>query len=211
MRALKRLVVVFLKLPAPGRVKTRLAAGVGDREAAMIYSELVRRTLVALPDDGSCVWLFAEPADRLSEIEAWIRSLGMFPWQSRATMIGQPDGDLGDRLGTAFDRAFDESFDQVVAVGTDCPQLTRAHFAQAWEKLAGTDVVIGPAMDGGYYLIGLRCRAAGLFRGIPWSSPETLEATRRAAAASGLTVSLLDTLRDVDSIDDWEAVRPHLT
>jgi rSAM/selenodomain-associated transferase 1 len=210
MLALKRLVVVFLKLPTPGRVKTRLAAGVGDREAVMIYTELVRRTLAALPDEGSSVWLFGEPAARLGEIESWVDSLGIFAWQARAKMIPQPGGDLGDRLSMAFERAFAESFEQVLAVGTDCPQLTRAHFQDAWERLNETDAVVGPAVDGGYYLIGLRSPAPELFSEIPWSSPVTLEATLRAAESAGLTVSRLETLRDVDSIDDWHAVRPHL-
>jgi rSAM/selenodomain-associated transferase 1 len=210
MPGLKRLVVVFLKLPTPGRVKTRLAASIGDDEAAMIYTELVRRTFAALPTEGSTIWLYAEPAARLNQVESWIDSLGTYSWRARARIVPQPDGDLGDRLTAVFRQAFAESYRHVIAVGTDCPLVTTGHFHDAFERLETTDAVIGPAMDGGYYLIGLRRETPELFFQIPWSSPSVFEATRSAAASAGLTTSILEPLRDVDSIHDWEAVKPFL-
>jgi rSAM/selenodomain-associated transferase 2/rSAM/selenodomain-associated transferase 1 len=114
----------------------------------------------------------------------------------------QCDGDLGMRLSRSFAHSFSLGANAVVAVGTDCPALTHQTFADAFEATKHHDVVLGPATDGGYYLIGLRMLRADLFRNISWGTELVLEQTRRAARSLGLSVHLLDPLSDVDRPED---------
>ena len=116
----------------------------------------------------------------------------------------QGDGDLGVRLARAAADA-GASGNPVVIVGTDCPGLTADVLDAAFDALAARDVVLGPALDGGYYLVGLRRFCPDLFVGIPWSTPEVLSLTRRAAERAGLTVTLLGPLGDVDVPGDLPA------
>ena len=100
-------------------------------------------------------------------------------------------------------RSFDAGATQVVIVGTDCPDVNVDVFNAAFEGLATHDVVIGPAHDGGYYLIGMRAPCPALFVNVAWSSPQTLEQTLARATEVGVTVTLLDALSDIDTEDDW--------
>jgi glycosyltransferase A (GT-A) superfamily protein (DUF2064 family) len=93
---------------------------------------------------------------------------------------------------------------KVVLIGTDCPSLEGKHIIQAFEALDQSDLVLGPAKDGGYYLIGMKCRANFLFEGITWSSELVLSQTLALAAAQGLQTSLLPVLEDIDTLEDWE-------
>jgi rSAM/selenodomain-associated transferase 1 len=199
------LIVVFLKFPAPGRVKTRLAESIGAERAAAIYVRLVARTLGALPADGAVIWLYGAPAECLGMIGSWVDE--MLPdrgWEGE--LIAQPVGDLGSRLEWVFECAFARGFSKVIAVGTDCPDLRAAHFSAAWQALDRADAVFGPTVDGGYYLVGLRRPAPELFRDIPWSSYQTLTQTLGVADAMGLGVEQLEELRDIDTIDDLRAL-----
>jgi rSAM/selenodomain-associated transferase 2/rSAM/selenodomain-associated transferase 1 len=116
--------------------------------------------------------------------------------------VPQGEGDLGRRMHLAFAQAFEQGMKRVVLVGTDCPKIRPAHLVKAFQALGRKDVVVGPALDGGYYLIGLRSPAPDLFHGIPWGTGEVLQRTLDAAAASNRRVSLLDPLEDVDRRED---------
>jgi hypothetical protein len=117
----------------------------------------------------------------------------------------QISGDLGARMAGAIADAISAGADRVVVIGTDCPQVTAAVVQEAFDRLEAADVVLGPAADGGYYLIGMAQPHSLLFENVPWSSPDTLRTTLQSARAAGLSVALLEKRRDIDTADDWRA------
>jgi rSAM/selenodomain-associated transferase 1 len=122
-------------------------------------------------------------------------------------LASQPSGDLGRRLEEAFATSFAAGAAAAVAIGTDCPDLTPEIIAEAGAALADVDLVLGPATDGGYYLIGLRTPAPPLFREVAWGQTSVLAETLDRAAAIGLSHRLLRTLADVDRPEDLSLVR----
>jgi rSAM/selenodomain-associated transferase 1 len=195
--------IVFLKPPRPGLVKTRLAAELGPDAAAELYrllaDETLRRTSPG-PGDYERL-LFFTPENARSELERWHAGV----W------IAQRGSSLGERLEAAFDDAFRRRARRVAIVGSDIPGLSREHVSDALHALDDHDVVIGPAHDGGYYLVALAAPAPPLFRGIPWSTRSVLTATVERAATLGLGVRLLEALPDVDTLEDVRACWPELT
>jgi rSAM/selenodomain-associated transferase 2/rSAM/selenodomain-associated transferase 1 len=189
------ILMVFAKEPVPGRVKTRLAAEVGPEEAALIYRELGRRVVDQVREGPYRTVVFYDPPEAGAAVEEWLGGRGI-------ELRPQAPGDLGDRLGSAFRWAFREA-ERVVVVGTDAPDVDSEQAEAALQALEAADLVLGPALDGGYYLLGLRRHAPELFQGIPWSTPEVLGATRTRARELGLTETLLPALRDVDTLEDW--------
>jgi rSAM/selenodomain-associated transferase 1 len=186
--------IVFLKAPRPGFVKTRLAATLGDGEAANVYSELVRISIENIASLSNVELRFT-PDDAREEMLQWSRP----SWGLRA----QGSGDLGSRLDRAFSDAFLEGFRGAIAIGSDCPEMTRKDVEGAERLLGGHDVVVGPAGDGGYWLIGLRRPVEGFFDGIAWSTNQVLSQTEDAARRRGLTVARLRVLDDIDTEEDW--------
>ncbi|MEW6338975.1 MAG: TIGR04282 family arsenosugar biosynthesis glycosyltransferase [Acidobacteriota bacterium] len=180
-------VVVFGREPVPGRVKTRLAAEVGPARAAAVYAALLAHTLEQAQHSGlDAVLALAEPASA-----AW-RPPASVPVEV------QTGGDLGARMAASFARHFRRGAETVVLVGSDCPYLLASHLRAAAAACLAVDVVLGPALDGGYWLLGQRAPGADLFTGVPWSSPLTLDATRGRLAALGVSHRELESLRDVD-------------
>ena len=186
--------LIFLKAPRPGTVKTRLAGTIGPEAAVGIYRELVTTTLEQVSRLDSVVLCFA-PDDAGPEIEPWVRP----GW----VMEPQGDGDLGTRLTRAVNAAFDRGVVRLVILGSDCPWQTAGDVRAAWKELETSDVVLGPAEDGGYWLIGLRAPSVSLFRNIPWSQPTVLRETLDRIREAGLSHKLLRTLPDVDTEGDW--------
>ena len=117
----------------------------------------------------------------------------------------QPTGDLGDRMANAFARRFAEGEDRVIIIGSDCPYLTPQHLRGAAVGLDDSDVVLGPASDGGYWLVAQRAPGVDLFSSIPWSSHNTLQRTQQRLDAIGASWSLLEELADIDTAEDFEA------
>jgi rSAM/selenodomain-associated transferase 1 len=189
--------MVFARVPRPGRVKTRLIPALGPAGAARVYRVLMRRALMAaarLSNVRRELWCADDPD--LTRCATIARRLGM-------RLHVQPDGDLGARLSAAFARALESvGAGPAIVIGSDCPGYTPAYLEQAFGLLeTGSpipDAVIGPALDGGYVLIGLRRPAPSLFTGIPWSTDQVLELTREALAAAGLTWRELPPLADID-------------
>jgi rSAM/selenodomain-associated transferase 2 len=217
-----RRLILMLKFPVPGAVKTRLAPALGEQRACALHRALVAQTLaeVARFANGGEVAVEARIAGAPDETaaRAWLESVPMhsapgvtgvppvgaqgLPTPPALTIRNQGDGDLGARMERAVAAAFTEGAEAVVVIGGDCPQLTAEHLASAFATLARAEVVLGPAADGGYYLIGMRRMVPALFHGIRWGSDEVFAQTLSAARAVAVEVAQLATLRDVDVPDD---------
>jgi mannose-6-phosphate isomerase len=193
-------VVVFLKYPEPGKVKTRLSEDVGETEAVRIYRELVTTTLGKLPWNEAHIIVCFSPPNAERKIRDWLAP--SIPHGAAPHFSPQADGDLGQRMAAAVTDAFDRGHGTVTLVGTDCPGLSLPHYRAAWDKLIDHDAVFGPALDGGYYLLALKGNAPYLFEGIPWSASDTLDESLRAAGRANLRTALLEPLRDIDTIAD---------
>jgi len=188
--------IVFVKAPRPGAVKTRLAKILGADNACAAYHQLVE-TLLANIATVETVELCFTPDEAKHEILPWIRG----SWQA----IAQGGGDLGERLDRAFQGAFANGARRVLIIGSDCPEITISDLESAWSALEFHDVTLGPANDGGYWLIGLRAPQPSLFREMPWSTGTVLRTTLDRCATAGLRVQLLRPLSDVDTEEDWRA------
>lgn len=187
--------IIFLKAPRPGQVKTRLAEVIGPQAACVAYRRLVELLLNQLRE-LPFVELRHSPDNAASEIAPWLAA----GWNRRPQGVG----DLGQRLVAAFDDAFARDAERVAAIGSDCPYVTAEDIRAAWSALSRCDVVLGPAGDGGYWLIGLRSAQPELFHDIPWSTDQVLRTTMIRIQTAGLSVQLLRTLEDVDTEADWK-------
>ena len=186
--------VIFTKAPRSGLAKQRIAAAVGEAEALRIHTELLRSVTTGLRDLRDVELRFT-PDDAGAELKPFIQP----GWQ----LAPQGGGDLGQRLGAAFAHHFRSGAERVAIIGSDCPHVTRADILDAWAKLDEHELVLGPAKDGGYWLIALRQSQPELFRDIPWSTDRVLETTLERAQESGLRPELLRELSDVDTLEDW--------
>jgi len=193
------LLIVFLKVPRPGFVKTRLAASVGAVHAAHLYRVMTERVLART--ERECRVVFYAPADAGAEVQAWLPD-------ERALV--QSEGDLGARMAAAFQWAFGDGAARAVLIGTDVPDLSHDVVRGAFESLRTHDVVLGPSLDGGYYLIGLRRPAPALFDGVAWSTPAVLGQTLERAESLGLCAASLPVRGDVDTLGDLRREWPRL-
>lgn len=187
---MKPTLVIMLKEPRAGRVKTRLGRDIGMVGAAWWFRHQVARLLRRIEDPRWHVVLAVSP-DGAAVSRAW---------PARFTRMPQGAGDLGDRMARQL-RSMPPG--PVCVIGGDIPGVTRTHVARAFAALGSHDAVFGPAPDGGYWLVGLkrvRTIPAGLFDGVRWSSQTTLSDS--IASLGGHRVALVDTLRDVDDIRD---------
>ncbi len=202
---MENLVMVFLKHPEPGRVKTRLAARVGAEEAASIYRRLVWKVLQLIPDEP-VVWLVFDPPEGEFALREWLEPV-LVRFGEAVEFRAQCAGDLGARMRGAFDAAFEAGFARVAVIGTDCVDLDAEVFDAVWRNLDdAADAVFGPAADGGYYLLGLKSRHPELFEHIPWSQNNTLQRSLAAADRAGIVCAMLPVLCDVDDFEDWKRV-----
>ncbi len=186
-----KVTLLFAKAPAPGRVKTRLCPPFTPEQAAALYRAFAADSLAAAESVvGARAVLAYEPHEDWPD-PSWLRNPApeWFP---------QEGADLGQRLAAATAKAFVDGADRVVVIGSDSPHLPTSLIEEAFSRLATAPLVLGPARDGGYYLVGLREPAPSLFDDIPWSGPEVLKATLARAAELHWNAHLLDELEDVD-------------
>ena len=194
------MVIVFAKAPVAGTVKTRLAGALGAAGAACLAARMLDATTAcALEAAVGPVEVCCAPDASHPAFMALIRSA------AGPTLTEQGDGDLGQRMHRAFERALGTHASAIV-IGTDAPALDAEYLREAATALHGHDAVIGPAIDGGYALIGLRRPQAALFDGIDWSTPRVLAQTRERLGRLGLTWAELAPLHDIDEPADL----PHL-
>jgi rSAM/selenodomain-associated transferase 1 len=188
--------LVFVRAPVEGRVKTRLAAALGPRGALRVYRRLAEHALAAARALGPAVSLrvHVTPADDVPAVRAW---LGAGP-----AYLPQAEGDLGARMAAAFADAFAAGARRVVIIGSDLPDLSPDLLRRAFDHLSATDAVLGPAADGGYWLLGLARPLPEVFAGIAWSTDGVLAATLARLRAAGIEPARLPTLRDVDEAAD---------
>ena len=187
-------VIVFIKNPELGKVKTRLAKSVGDDKALAIYMQLMEHTrLQMLGVEGVERYVFY--SSFVDEDDDWL------PIDFKAKL--QVEGDLGDKIKAAFREVF-EVVDQAIIIGSDCAQLDSSHIQSAVDQLEKHDVVIGPTLDGGYYLLGMNGNYETLFEDINWSTETVLQETIDKANQQTISVKLIDKLSDIDYIEDWE-------
>lgn len=185
------------RYPEPGRAKTRLIPALGAEGAARLHRRLAEAAVAQ--------------ADRLAalrDISVELRFTGinkseMIAWLGAGrSYCDQGSGNLGQRLIRAFQAGFDAGAQRVAAIGTDCPDLNAETIGKAFDLLLRSAVVLGPASDGGYYLVGVSRPFPELFRGISWGGPDVLAQTVEKAQAHGLNVEFLPVLNDIDRPED---------
>jgi rSAM/selenodomain-associated transferase 2/rSAM/selenodomain-associated transferase 1 len=197
-----RRLIIFTRYPRPGGTKTRLNPGLGPEGAAALHRRMVEHTLGWARHlesrGGTSLEVCYDGAEEML-FQNWLGSDLFFRPQG--------SGDLGARMARAFDRAFGCGRERVILVGTDVPDLGENLVQEAFEALRDHDLVLGPAADGGYYLVGLRRPMPEIFSNIPWGTGEVLEKTLQAARYLGVRFFLTRTLQDVDRPEDlpaWE-------
>lgn len=190
---------IFVKAPIPGRVKTRLAGELGPRGAAEVYRRIGRHVVQATVGPGYRTTVWFTPRRELRRVREWLDSVDMVAFRA------QVGTGLGARLIGAFSREFRAGARRVIMIGSDCPGVDARVVREAFGALSDCDLVLGPALDGGYYLIGLAAPAPGLFRGIAWSTEAVTSQTLARASALGLSYQALPPLCDVDTARDARA------
>ena len=195
--------IIFTRYPEPGKTKTRLIPLLGEEGAATLQRQMTEQKLAEVNQLLTFYPLSVEvhfSGGNESLMQEW---LGL-NWVYRR----QSEGDIGDRMASAFQASFAAGMNAVVLIGTDCPELNAPLMTEAFQLLRQHDLVLGPALDGGYYLIGLRRLIPELFTGIPWSTAEVLQQTLSISQRLGLSVAKLPLLSDVDRPEDLSVWKP---
>ncbi len=193
-------IIVYAKAPVPGQVKTRLTPALGAEAAALLHAALVERALAIARDSGLVHGeLCCAPDTAHGFFQTCAEDFGVL-------LAAQGEGDLGGRMLGTLTRAL-QSHDAAIIIGADCPALTGRHVAKAARALADHDVVLTPADDGGYVLIGARRVDGAMFDGVDWGTHKVLEQQRRQLRARGLSWHEMETLWDVDRPEDLPRLR----
>lgn len=204
-----RCVGVFAKYWEAGQVKTRLGAQIGMPQASRIYLGFLTTLLKRLTSVADRRDLVFSPTPRQADFLKLTQQV-QAGTRSEWNLVAQSGNHLGERLQTYCRSVFQHEPTQLVVVGTDSPNLPLSYIHAAFESLQNHDVVIGPAEDGGYYLIGMNRLQPALFENIPWSTPETLGATLDVAKQESLTVRQLPIWYDVDESSTLDRLRDEL-
>lgn len=201
----KKLLLIFIKNPRKGYVKTRLAKTVGDEKAYQVYLKLLEHTLsVATKVNAEKqIWyssfidesddFLGKSSDRLERSDVYDR---------RFDKKLQQGEDLGERMAYAFKGGFENKFEKILIIGSDCPGISSAIIEDGFDGLEQNDVVIGPSEDGGYYLIGSNTFIPEIFDGIPWSTEHVYSETINLLQKKNLSYNKLPTLNDIDTEED---------
>ena len=189
---MKEALIIFVRHPEKGKVKTRLAATLGDDAALVIYKKLLHHTLEITQVIKADKFVFY--AGPVIETDMWSR-VNYFKMQ-------QAEGDLGHRMCAAFKTVFARGYSKVCIVGSDCFELSSHVLSEAFSLLNETDVVVGPAHDGGYYLLAMKQLYSSLFQNKTWSTNSVLKETLKAVSQLNLSLTPLPLLHDVDEVED---------
>lgn len=202
------ILIVFVKNPVPGKVKTRVAATVGDEKAVEVYLELLTHTKAVItkwlaePDKKAQKRAVIYYGDYINPNDLWDDAHFL-----KKLQVSSPD--LGRRMQAAFEEELTAEAARVVIIGSDCLALRPEHLSAAFEGLNENDAVIGPADDGGYYLLGMKELYRFLFENKSWSQPTLMEETladlkqREVSQGVSYKYQLLETLSDIDTWEDY--------
>ncbi|MCW8922712.1 MAG: TIGR04282 family arsenosugar biosynthesis glycosyltransferase [Gammaproteobacteria bacterium] len=189
-------VQVFAKAPVAGEVNTRLIPDIGEAAATELQKELIVKRLENLNNNNLCsTQLWCAPDTSHAFFQDCKQQYDIELYQQQGT-------DLGERMSSAIEQGL-ENFKRVVLIGTDAPSLTVDHIEQAIKQLDGHDVVIGPAEDGGYVLVGMSRCCGKVFRSVPWGSDVVLEVTRDKIKEYNLISFELEPCWDIDRVEDY--------
>jgi hypothetical protein len=183
--------MIFIKNPIPGKVKTRLGKDIGHEKAVTYYKKLLEITRKAALGTEADRWLWY--GDFVNEADAWSQN----DFEKKL----QHEGDLGQRMKHAFLAAFDKGYEKVAIIGSDCPEMNSEILQKAFVNLESVDAVIGPANDGGYYLLAMK-KPLPIFEDVEWSTENVLGQTITHLQNRGLSYLLLEELTDLDTIED---------
>ena len=196
----KTLLIVFVKNIKLGKVKTRLAISVGDEAAFQVYKHLVEITERETVKVNSDLHIYF--SDAIVEEK----------WRKKTKLI-QKGNDLGEKMQNAFKNGFSEGYEKIVLIGSDLPDISEKIIQRGFEVLKNHEVVFGPAEDGGYYLLGMTEPHYSIFKNKQWSTEGLLKTTLLELEKNKTNIALLQTLNDIDTIDDLKksSIASHFT
>lgn len=184
----KSALIIFVRHPVLGKVKTRLAKIIGNEKALVIYNELLNHTFLITKNLLCYKYIFY--TDDINENDIWDNNL----YLKRI----QEGSDLGERMYNAFKELYNEGYQKIVIIGSDCYELNAIIIENAFEILNEKEIVIGPSLDGGYYLLGMSSPLKNLFENIEWSTPHVFNETIKKINHNGYSVCSISPLNDVD-------------
>jgi rSAM/selenodomain-associated transferase 1 len=190
---MKEALIIFVRSPLLGKVKTRLAAAVGEVKALEIYCQLLSHTHIVTCSLNCAKFVFY--ADVIKHNDLWEEDV----YQK----VLQEGNDLGERMKNAFEHVFDSGYNSICIIGSDCMTLNAEGIQSAFTLLADNDLVIGPTVDGGYYLLGMKQLIQNVFANKSWSTESVLQETLSDIASLQLACRLLAVLHDIDTEQDW--------
>jgi rSAM/selenodomain-associated transferase 1 len=193
---------IFAKFPQPGAVKSRLASATSPQWAARVADAFIRDTVERLAAMEARRIIAYSPPEQTGYFAGVARE--------RFELVPQGEGDLGRRLEGFITSQLHRGAERVVVVGSDSPTLPVAYVEQAFRELDNVDIVLGPAFDGGYYLVGCKERVPPIFDGISWGTESVLAETVSRLADPSWRLGLLTPWYDVDLLSDWRLLRGHL-
>lgn len=200
----KVFLIIFLKFPTEGKVKTRLAAGIGFQKATEIYKIILADLIQEVKKLESVdLYFFYPPDDDIAEIKNLIGD--------KFNYYPQIGNDLGEKMKNSFKKIFELGADRGIIIGTDIPDLNSKIINEAIISLDKTDIVIGPSLDGGYYLLGMKNFYPSIFEEITYSTDQVLKRTLQKIESLNVNVSSLITLQDIDTEGDlinWLKTNP---
>ena len=192
----KPIILLFIKAPLKGQIKSRLAAAIGNDAALELYQRFVLDTIDTVGALAIPLRICFYPPDAGTTIRTWLGN--------EHACMPQQGNDLGERMEQAFEQVFKEGYDRAVLIGSDIPELSTPVVDEAFTSLNGHDAVLGPASDGGYYLLGFTAKTflRDAFHDIAWSTNTVCAETLGTFKQSGTQVHLLPKLHDIDTKDD---------
>jgi rSAM/selenodomain-associated transferase 1 len=189
---LNEAIIIFVRHPELGKVKTRLAATIGNENALKVYQFLLKHTYSLIKDLPLHVYVYY--AGEIIKDDLWDGN--------NINKKQQTGNDLGEKMRNAFNEVFSIGYTKVVIIGSDCYELTEGIINQSFDEMDNAETVIGPAKDGGYYLLGMKEPIKNIFENIEWSTDTVFKKTMKKISEKKITVSILDELNDVDTEDD---------
>ncbi len=189
---MKQALIIFVRNPVLGKVKTRIAKTLGEENALKLYKKLLAHTQLTIEDIACDKYIFY--ADEVNKNDDWSNDL-----YYKEQQVAE---ELGERMSAAFEKIFGKGYNKVLIIGSDCYELTTGIIEEAFAALEKNAVVVGPAKDGGYYLLGMKKFNSTLFESKAWSTNSVLQDTLKQCTQLTLSYYLLPLLSDVDEATD---------